>query len=68
VRVVSVLLAVLAAAVAVVGANVVLLGYGSERSDRVGKLSPVAHVQAPAQKPPLTQPEDARRGGTDLDD
>jgi hypothetical protein len=65
VRVLPVLLAVLAAAVAVAGANIVLLGYGSERNEHVGKLSPLARMQ------PSLQPvrhDETRDSGTALDD
>ena len=62
------LVAVIAVAVAaVVVANVVLLGYGSERSDRVGKLSPLAPSHVTRTRPtPHARPQHGE--GKDLDD
>lgn len=40
-------LVVLVALAAVIAANVVLLSYGGDRHDPVGRLSPVASLRAP---------------------
>jgi hypothetical protein len=44
--------AVVAAVAAVIAVNVLLLGYGGDRHDPVGRLSPVANLPAPAVQPP----------------
>lgn len=47
----AILAAVILAVTAAVAANVLLLSYGADRSDPVGRLSPVANVPAPAPRP-----------------
>jgi hypothetical protein len=64
-RMLAVVLAALAAAGAVAAANVVLLGYGSERSGRVGKLSPVVRGET---TPSLSLPRPAATTTTRSDD
>ena len=68
-RALAVLLAVLVSVAAIAIANVVLLGYGSERTDRVGSLSPRARIDqtgtvAPARPQTPAEPDE----GDDLDD
>ena len=48
--------AILVALVAVAGANALLLTFGSNHNDPVGRLSPIAHVRVvpPARTPPST--------------
>jgi hypothetical protein len=72
VRSLSVVLAIVAAITAVVVVNALLLGYGSERNDRVGKLSPGAGLPvtpAPVVTVPATTTTDDGRdhheGGRD---
>jgi hypothetical protein len=65
-RAVALLLGIAACLGAVALANVVLLGYGSERSNRVGRLSPRAPALAPAPAPAVREHETG--GGEDLDD
>jgi hypothetical protein len=68
-RTLAVVLTLFAAVAAIALANVVLLGYGSERVDRVGKLSPRAELPHPASSTPWTpQKPDARERDNDLDD
>ncbi len=68
-RALPVLLTVLVSVAAIALANVVLLGYGSERSDRVGNLSPRARIDHPTTTAPATtQTTDDHHEGDDLDD
>lgn len=55
-RLLAVVAVLVVAVVAIATANAVLLGYGSERSDRVGRLSPVGRqLTTPApERPPTT--------------
>jgi len=68
-RALVVLLAVVVSVAAIALANVVLLGYGSDRTDRVGNLSPRAQIDhtgttAPARPETPGEPDE----GDDLDD
>ncbi len=56
----------LAAAVAcVAAANLVLLGYGREKHDPVGRLNPVAPLSATAPVPPVVTEPDHEDGRDD---
>jgi hypothetical protein len=68
VRALLVLLAVVVALGAVAGANVILLGYGSERSDRVGRLSPRPSSPAPHRGATISEHVGQGPAGEDLDD
>ena len=71
VRKLSLLLAIAAVTAAVVGVNALLLGYGSERSDRVGNLSPGAGLPvtpAPVVTTSATTKSHDRRGHRSGDD
>lgn len=48
--------AVLVALAAIVGANALLLVYGTSRNDPVGRLSPIAHVPLVTTKEPTQAP------------
>ena len=52
--------AVAVAVAAVAAASTLLLAYGGDRHDPVGRLSPVAHIAPPASTPPRTgeRPDD----------
>ena len=43
-----IVVAVVVALAAAIGVNALLLGYGANRHDPVGQLSPVANLKAPA--------------------
>lgn len=45
---------VVVALVAAIGVNALLLGYGTNRHDPVGRLSPVANLQTPTVATPTT--------------
>ena len=47
----AILAAVILAVTAAVAANVLLLSYGADRTDPVGRLSPVANIPAPPSRP-----------------
>ena len=59
-------MAVVVALVAVVAANVLLLGYGRDRHDPVGRLSPVAHLPGtPATTPTVPKAPTTTGSGGD---
>jgi hypothetical protein len=61
--------AVVLALAAVVAVNVLLLAYGGDRHDPVGRLSPVTHLPAPTGKPrPLPPPAPTGGHATGSDD
>lgn len=61
------LAAVVVAVVAAVAVNVLLLGYGGDRHDPVGRLSPVASLPHPSPAPPpaVTTTSGEHHGGAD---
>ena len=61
--------AIVLALVAIVGVNALLLAYGGDRHDPVGRLSPITRIPAPTGKPrPVPLPAHTGEHSTSSDD